>query len=137
MTIDTVTLAAPVPFLAPSIEYSQLAPMLIVFAAATVGVTIEAFAPRRLRHRAQVVLSLVSLVAAFLAVVAIAGTENLAAEGALAIDGPTLFLQGTIVALAAVALLTVAERSLDAEGGPFTPQAAALPGSPWPWSCLR
>jgi NADH-quinone oxidoreductase subunit N len=129
VTIDTVTLAAPVPFLAPSIEYSQLAPMLIVFAAATVGVTIEAFAPRRLRHRAQVVLSLVSLVAAFLAVVAIAGTENLAAEGALAIDGPTLFLQGTIVALAAVALLTVAERSLDAEGGPFTPQAAALPGS--------
>ena len=91
MTTLDVTIA-PVPFIAPSIEYSQLSPMLIVFGAATVGVMIEAFAPRRVRHGAQVGLSLVSLVAAFVAVVLIAGTENLAVEGAVAIDGPTLFL---------------------------------------------
>ena len=127
--LEETTLAAPAPFIAPSIEYSQLSPMLIVLGAATVGVLIEAFAPRALRYRAQLALSLVSLVAAFVAIVALAGTESLAAEGAIAIDGPTLFLQGTIVALAAVSVLTVAERSLDTEGGAFTPQAAALPGS--------
>ena len=90
--LDGSTLAAPVPFIAPSIEYSQLLPMLIVFGAATVGVLIEAFAPRRVRQPAHVTLSLLSLVAAFAAIVGLAGTENLAAEGAIAIDGPTLFL---------------------------------------------
>ena len=35
---------------APSIEYSQLAPMLVVFGAAVVGVLVEAFAPRDLRR---------------------------------------------------------------------------------------
>ena len=32
---------------APHIEYSQLAPMLVVFGAALAGVLVEAFAPRR------------------------------------------------------------------------------------------
>ena len=37
---------------APSIEYSQLAPMLVVFGAAVAGVLVEAFAPRSARRAA-------------------------------------------------------------------------------------
>ena len=36
---------------APSIEYSQLSPMLVVFGAAVAGVLVEAFAPRFMRRR--------------------------------------------------------------------------------------
>jgi NADH-quinone oxidoreductase subunit N len=48
-----------------------------------------------------------------------------AAEGALAVDGPTLFLQGTILVLAMVSLLLIVER----KQGQFAAQASALPGS--------
>ena len=48
---------------APSIEYSQLSPMLIVFGAAVVGVLVEAFAPRPLRRGVQLVIALASLAA--------------------------------------------------------------------------
>jgi NADH-quinone oxidoreductase subunit N len=37
---------------APSIEYGQLAPMLVVFGAAVAGVLVEAFAPRSSRRAA-------------------------------------------------------------------------------------
>ena len=50
---------------APHIEYGQLAPMLLVFGAAVVGVLVEAFAPRDLRRRAHLVLTLGGLAAAF------------------------------------------------------------------------
>jgi NADH-quinone oxidoreductase subunit N len=53
---------------APSIEYAELLPMLIVFGAAIVGVLIEAFAPRRPRHALQVGVALAALVAAFVQV---------------------------------------------------------------------
>ena len=52
-------------FSAPSIEYSQVAPLLIVFGGAVAGVLIEAFLPRRVRYVSQLVLALVSLIAAF------------------------------------------------------------------------
>ena len=46
---------------APSVAYGQLAPMLIVFGVAVVGVLVEAFLPRKLRYRAQLSLSLAGL----------------------------------------------------------------------------
>ena len=56
----------------PSVEYGLLSPMLIVFGAAIAGVLVEAFVPRERRYAVQVVLSLVGLVAAFVAVVQVA-----------------------------------------------------------------
>ncbi len=119
---------APIP--SPSLEYGALSPMLIVFGTAIVGVLIEAFLPRRSRRVAQLVVSLAGLAAAFVAVVLLArdGHHEVAAQGGVAMDGVTLFLQGTLLLLAAMALLTIAENSLDI-GGAFAPQAAALPGS--------
>jgi alcohol dehydrogenase len=50
---------------APTIEYGTLAPLLVVFGAACIGVLIEAFAPRYLRKSFHVPLTLLSLAGAF------------------------------------------------------------------------
>ncbi|MGW4203418.1 NADH-quinone oxidoreductase subunit NuoN [Streptomyces sp. NPDC004726] len=125
---------------APEIEYAQLAPVLIVIGAAIVGLLLEAFLPRRVRYHAQVFLATLALIAAFAAVIGLAeagyGTSkvNIAAMGAIAIDGPTLFLQGTILLASLVAVFTFAERKLDPEAhgnrvDSFAAQAASVPGS--------
>jgi len=125
---------------APKIEYGQLSPTLIVVGAAIVGVLIEAVVPRKSRYYAQVFLSAVALTAAFAAVVALAadgyGTTKagIVAMGAIAVDGPALFLQGTILLAGLVGLFTFAERRLDPEAhgnrvDSFAAQAASVPGS--------
>jgi NADH-quinone oxidoreductase subunit N len=131
------TLAAAAPITPPHIEYFQLSPMLVVFGAAVAGVLVEAFAPRRIRRSAQLAVTLASLAAAFVLTVIIASSSSLfgghkaghvAAMGAVAVDRPTLFIQGTILILALVSALLVGEGSHDA--GAFAAQAAAIPGSP-------
>ncbi|MFE7704296.1 NADH-quinone oxidoreductase subunit NuoN [Streptomyces sp. NPDC057486] len=136
-----VTAAAPdEKFKAPVIEYAQLTPVLIVIGVAVVGVLVEAFVPRRARYYTQVFLTVVALAAAFAAVVGLAaggyGTTkaHIAAMGAIAVDGPALFLQGTILLTSLVAVFTFAERRLDpvAHGNrvdSFAAQAASVPGS--------
>ncbi|KOU09182.1 NADH:ubiquinone oxidoreductase subunit N [Streptomyces sp. NRRL F-5755] len=130
---------APARIPAPKIEYAQLAPALIVLGAAVVGVVLEGFVPRRSRYYAQLLLSVLALAAGFAAVVGLAaggfGTTKakITAMGAIAVDGPALFLQGTILLVALVATFTFAERRLDpaAHGkrvDSFAAQAAAVPG---------
>ncbi|MFD5420684.1 NADH-quinone oxidoreductase subunit NuoN [Streptomyces sp. NPDC127069] len=125
---------------APHIEYAQLAPTLIVVGAAVLGVLVEAFVPRRSRYHVQVFLAVASLAAAFAAVVGLAAggygnsKAHIAAMGAIAVDGPALFLQGTILLASVVAVFTFAERRLDpkAHGNrvdSFAAQAASVPGS--------
>ncbi|MFI1951937.1 NADH-quinone oxidoreductase subunit NuoN [Streptomyces xinghaiensis] len=135
----TISAEAPLKIEAPDIEYAQIAPVLIVLGAAVVGILFEAFLPRRARYYAQVGLTAVGLAAAFASVVAVAaggyGTDKaqVAAMGALAVDGPALFLQGTVLLVALVSVLIFAERRLDpvAHGNrvdSFAAQAAATPG---------
>ncbi|RFS83376.1 NADH-quinone oxidoreductase subunit NuoN [Actinomadura spongiicola] len=120
---------------APHIEYGQLAPMLLVFGVAVVGVLVEAFVGRRARYFIQVPLAFLGLAGAFAWTVVLGWRDDphhVAAEGALGVDGPTLFLQGTILILALVSLLLIAERGdgrAGAVGGHFAAQASALPGS--------
>ncbi|MBA3619478.1 MAG: NADH-quinone oxidoreductase subunit NuoN [Actinomycetota bacterium] len=114
---------------APQLEYAKLAPLLIVFGTAIVGVLVEAFAPRRARDLIHLPLALAGLLAAFVGVVLLAGDPVIAAEGALAVDGPALFLQGTILLLSMGGVLLMAERSAAMGGGAFAAQASALPGS--------
>ncbi|MDI9934100.1 NADH-quinone oxidoreductase subunit NuoN [Rhodococcus opacus] len=148
MSTSELVLAQSSTLRAPDIEYGQLAPMLIVFGVAVAGVLVEAFLPRRGRYSSHLVLALGGLTAAFVAVVMLAGTRDSAVGGAVAVDGPTLFLQGTILLISIPAILLIAERSVDSgvaaataevtaasaaepEGGTdaFTPQAFAVPGS--------
>src|SRR5690625_1172644 len=109
--------------------------MLVVLLAAVVGVLVETFVPRAARHVSQVALSYVAVAGAFALVVwqmadgaaMEAGTPT--AIGSVMVDGPTLFLQATILVLAAVSLLVYAERRVDVRRDAFAPSAAALPGS--------
>ncbi|MFE5477474.1 NADH-quinone oxidoreductase subunit NuoN [Nocardia sp. NPDC056541] len=156
MRTDSVTiteLAAIAP--APSIEYHLLAPMLIVFGAGVVGVLVEAFVPRPYRYPTQLVLGSAGVVGALVAVVLLAGSEGTAVVGAVAIDGVTLFLQGTILLVSLLGLLLIAERGAvpRARSGPgtwsraaaaldrgvdaFTPQASAVPGSAHELAAVR
>ncbi len=115
-------------FVLPHIDYAAVAPMLILFTAAALGVLVEAFIPRRGRYAAQLLLTLVALVVALVDVIARAGTRVITAGRAIAVDGPALFLWGALVALAIVALLLVAERSVE-RGGPFVASAAVTAGT--------
>jgi len=128
--------ATPSPIAAPTLEYSQLAPMLVVFAAAVVGVLVEAFVPRELRRAVHLLLTFGALVAAFVWTCVIAASSTIfakgspghvAAMGAVAVDRPTLFIQGTILILAVVSVMLIADASQDVSS--FAGQAAAVPGS--------
>jgi len=132
----------------PSIEYFLLCPMLIVFSVAVAGVLVEAFLPRSARYAAQLTLALGGLIAAFVAVVEVAksipASGRSSVLGAMAIDRPALFIQGTVLLVAVMAVIFIAERSSRALGSKaevaamaggargldsFTPQASAVPGS--------
>ena len=114
----------------PAIDYAAVLPILLVLGAAVVGVLVEAFVPAARRRVVQLVVALLGLVGALAAVVAQAGEPGvLTVAGALAIDGPTLFLQGTLCVLGVAAVLLLSENSLDSSGGDIVSQAAVRPGS--------
>jgi NADH-quinone oxidoreductase subunit N len=111
----------------PPIDYGALLPMLILFGVACVGVLVEVLVPRRFRNAIQLTLALLAIVAAFVAVVVERGTRTITIGGAVAVDGPTLFLQGTLLVLGGVSLLLIGERAVEM-GGAFVPQAAITVG---------
>lgn len=112
----------------PAIDYGALAPMLILFGVACVGVLVEALAPRRTRNAVQLTLALLAIVASLVVVIAHHNTHKLTIAGAIAVDGPTLFLQGALLVLGAVSILLIGERKLE-RGGPFVAEAALTVGS--------
>jgi NADH-quinone oxidoreductase subunit N len=130
---------AAAPFHAPHLAYGRLSPLLIVFGVALVGVLVEAFLPRAWRYPAQVALSLGGLVAAFVAVILVAAhsTElagglargSIEAQGAIAIDGPTLFMWGALLVLSLISVMLCAERELEGGVMAFAGQASAPPGT--------
>ncbi|MGO4341987.1 NADH-quinone oxidoreductase subunit NuoN [Pedococcus sp. 2YAF34] len=142
MPAVTVLAAPMVPaaFKAADVSYGAIAPMLIVVAGALVGVLVEAFAPRRVRHTTQVALALVTLVAAFVVLVTVS-TKATNRGGTLAqaviIDGPSLFLQGAILLMSVLGVLTMAEKFGGQGSDAFTPMGAAVPGSAHEAAALR
>jgi len=128
-----------VKFTAPHIEYDLISPILIVLGVAVLGVLVEAAVPRARRYWVQVVLAAVGIVAALGGVFYVldkihAGSDHpkpgyLVAEGALAVDGPTLFAWVLILVLALLGVLLFAERQLEGGVTAFAGQAAALPGT--------
>jgi NADH-quinone oxidoreductase subunit N len=116
-------------FVATKVNYGAVLPMLVVFGAAMIGVLVEAFAPRSSRYAAQVAIALVGLVTAFVAVVLGVGHQGSTLAGAVVIDGPALFLQGTILVLSVLSVLAMAERFDGLGADAFTAQGAAAPGS--------
>ncbi|MGH3825293.1 MAG: NADH-quinone oxidoreductase subunit NuoN, partial [Pseudonocardiaceae bacterium] len=86
----------------PSVDYGAIAPMLVVLGAACVSVLVEAFVARSARWSAQVALTLLTLGAAGAALgmhLYSNGVSNVVTlAGTVAVDGPALFLWGTLLA---------------------------------------
>jgi NADH-quinone oxidoreductase subunit N len=117
---------------APDLSLAALAPLLFVFGAACIGVLVEAFAPRDVRHPVQVAVALVGTVGGFASTLLVAATDDpqITAGGALAVDDAGLFLQATIAGLSVLAVLLFAERGLDPARSAFVASAAVPAGSP-------
>jgi NADH-quinone oxidoreductase subunit N len=112
---------------APPIDYPAIAPLLIVLGAACVAVLVEAFLPRHQRWPVQVTLSIAALGGAGLALGLYAGTgpEGITTlADALAVDRPTLFLWGALLALGLAGVLLIADRSVE-PGGAILASAAS------------
>lgn len=120
-------------FVAPTVDWAALSPVVIVLLAAVVGVLVEAFVPARARRTVQLTLAVAALAGAVIAVAALwSGVEETGGTvvlgGSLLVDGPTLVLQATIALLALISLLIIADRTETGEDA-FAPNAAAVPGS--------
>jgi NADH-quinone oxidoreductase subunit N len=118
-------------FTKPSIEYGELLPLFIVFGAAAVGVLVEAFTPRPLRHLVQLAITVLAVLAAGVrtGMLMHGKKEIIAAQGAISVDGPALFTWMILLALTLISVLLFAERSIDGGLSAFAGQAAAVPGS--------
>ncbi len=126
-------------FQAPSVEYSLLSPLLIMFGIAIVGVLVEAFAPRSVRYLLQTLIAGLGVIGAFVATVIVglnleargggAAQGSVTLEGAIAVDGPSIFIWGTLLVLSLISVFLFAERQLEGGVISFAGQAAALPGS--------
>ena len=104
----------------PPIDWGALTPLLVVLGAACVAVLVEAFLPRHQRWPVQVGLSVAALGVAGLALGLYAGSEpaGITTIGdALAVDRPTLFLWGTLLALGLGSVLLIADRSVEPRRG--------------------
>ncbi|MQA13738.1 MAG: NADH-quinone oxidoreductase subunit NuoN [Pseudonocardiaceae bacterium] len=115
----------------PAIDYGALAPLLVILGAACVAVVVEAFVPRPARWGAQVAVTVLGLAAAGAALgvhlsSGAGGVVTLA--GTVAVDGPALFLWGTLLALGLGSALLIADRTVE-PGGAFVADAAVRVGT--------
>ena len=102
----------------------MLAPILVVLAGAVAGVLIEAFAPRKSRASSQLVLAVFTLVIALAALIRTRGTySNKAAMNSITFDGAGYLLQMSILIIAIIAILLLADSDK------FAAAPTAAPGS--------
>jgi NADH-quinone oxidoreductase subunit N len=122
----------------PSVAYVALLPIFIVLGAGLLGVLAEAVVPRAERFGVQVGITLLGLVSAAVTVGLIHDKtlttpsprgSDVFFRGSLAVDKAGLFIQGTILVLAVMAALLMAERSVDV-GSPIVASSAVVVGSP-------
>ncbi|MCD2190854.1 NADH-quinone oxidoreductase subunit NuoN [Actinomycetospora soli] len=110
------------------VDYAALAPLLILFVGAIVSVLIETVLPHHRRRPVQLAVTLAVVVLALAAVIVRATTgaaDVVVLAGAISVDAPSLFLWGTLLALAIPSVLLLADRSIE-PGGVFLPDPEAL-----------
>ena len=121
----------PAAFQPVPIHWAAISPMVVVGIGALLGTVVEAFVPRRSRHTVQVVLTVVTFLAAIAALGGWAiGNETVTAGGSITIDGPALFMQGGLLLFGLLGVLVMAESFGGIGSDAFTPMGATTPGSP-------
>jgi NADH-quinone oxidoreductase subunit N len=116
---------------APDLEYGLLLPFIVIFAAACIGVLVEALAPRAMRYSLQLLITFlgIALALVFTVINWAAGATAIVAMGSMSLDGPTYFTWTILLIFAGVSFLIFAERRLEGNASAFAAQAAAVPGT--------
>ena len=111
-------------FISPVLNYSLLAPILIVLAGALIGVLVEAFAGRDKRASIQLPLTLATLILALGQLIRIRGSEATDLAGnSVVFDGAAFLIQMFVIIVSILGTLLIADEKN------FTSSASALPGS--------
>jgi NADH-quinone oxidoreductase subunit N len=117
--------------IAPTFEWFELAPVLVVLAAACLGIVFEAVVPQAQRFTTQLILTIASLLVAiaFLGRNFQLGNGGLVAMGALSLDGVTYLGWASLLGFGLLSLLVFGERKLNNGASAFAASAASVPGS--------
>ena len=116
---------------APTLEWRALAPVLLVFAAACLGILLDAVLPRAYRFLAQMTLvfASVALSFGFLVMNWRAMRQGRLAMGSIMLDGPTYFMWASLLVFGTLAFMIFSERQLNGGASAFAASAASVPGS--------
>ena len=117
---------------APTFEWFELSPLLIVLVGACLGVLVEALMPRRLRFVSQLVLLAATVLAAIVMLVINwrQGSGGILAMGSISLDGPAYIAWGSLLVFGLLGILVFSERRLDNGATVFAASASSVPGSP-------
>lgn len=126
-----ITFLVPAEMLAPTIEFGALAPVILLLAAATIGVLVEAFVPRQLRFVSQLTLVVASFVLAFAYLIVNWGNNvtGRLSMGSVMLDGPTYFQWAMLLVFGFLSMLVFAEREVNGGHSSFAASASSAPGS--------
>ncbi|MFM2103630.1 MAG: hypothetical protein RL740_717, partial [Actinomycetota bacterium] len=111
-------------FISPTLNYSLLAPIMIVLAGALIGVLVEAFASRDRRAAIQLPVTLATLAFSLGWVFSVRGSESTDLAGnSVVFDGSAFLIQSFVLIISILGTLLIADQEN------FTSSASALPGS--------
>lgn len=114
----------------PTIDIGAIVPIIAMLGAAVIGVLVDAFAPAARRAVINVSLAVIASVVALVATIAQVGAGPVVTfNGAIVLDGPALFAQGSVALFTLLSVVLYTERKLDPAGDPFTPAGSVTPGT--------
>ncbi len=119
--------------MAPTLEWLQLSPLLVLLGGACLGVIVEAFLPRSYRYLVQVFVAAISVVVALGLTINLwvaGGAPIVAAMGSIAVDGPALAFWTLLLVFGLGGVALFAERAVGQGSSAFASSAATVPGSP-------
>lgn len=111
-------------FISPELNYSLLAPIIIILAGALIGVLVEAFAGRDKRASIQLPLTLATLLLSLGQLIRVRASEATDLAGnSVVFDGAAFLIQLFVLLVSMLGILLIADEKN------FTSSASALPGS--------
>lgn len=114
------------------LEWLRLTPYIILLVGGTLGVTVEAFVPRRHRYVTQTVLTLMTITATLVVLIYNwnEGTFGVIGFGTFALDGPAYFFSALVLFFGLAGMALFAERRLTDGNSAFVASASTVVGSP-------